>query len=198
MSDTATPPETTTPPAETPPDNITRRPLNRWRSHKVVDADKIASIDANVVTATEEEQKHRLILGTEPDAPIVTVTQAWFERHRPQVGGYFVRYSDDYESYSPADSFEKGYNPFEAEASDPEGFIKPETPAPAAARKTRGLNFGEAMTALVEGLDVHLDGTTLRKTDYGVFKISNGVAEALPVLPFTQEAMASKNWSIIE
>ena len=54
------------------------------------------------------------------------------------------------------------------------------------------------MTALVDGYDVHLFGTTLRKTADGVLKITNGVSEALPTLHFGQESVLSEDWSIIE
>ena len=84
-------------------------------------------------------------------------------------------------------------------ATPPETTTPPaESPAPAAVRKTRGLNFLEAMTALVDGYDVHLFGTTLRKTADGVLKITNGVSEALPTLHFSQESVLSEDWSIIE
>ncbi len=37
------------------------------------------------------------------------VSGAWFEKHKPLAGGYFVLYEDLYESYSPAAEFESGY-----------------------------------------------------------------------------------------
>jgi hypothetical protein len=42
------------------------------------------------------------------------VTGNWVERHKPKLpadltDGYFVRYEDGYESWSPAEAFEKGY-----------------------------------------------------------------------------------------
>jgi hypothetical protein len=33
----------------------------------------------------------------------------YFEKHKPEVGGYFVLYADGYQSYSPAGPFESGY-----------------------------------------------------------------------------------------
>ncbi len=39
----------------------------------------------------------------------VLVEDAYIEKHDPQVGGYYVRYEDNYESFSPAEAFEKGY-----------------------------------------------------------------------------------------
>jgi hypothetical protein len=41
------------------------------------------------------------------------VTDDWLQRHTnpndPLTSGYFVRYEDGYESWSPAEAFEKGY-----------------------------------------------------------------------------------------
>ena len=38
-----------------------------------------------------------------------TVSDGYFERHNPQIGGYWVLYEDGYESFSPAEAFEGGY-----------------------------------------------------------------------------------------
>jgi len=37
------------------------------------------------------------------------VTPGFMAQHRPEVGGYFVRYSSGYESYSPGKEFDEGY-----------------------------------------------------------------------------------------
>lgn len=47
------------------------------------------------------------------DSSVSLVSDAWFLRHKPEVGGYFVEYDDGYKSYSPAQPFEKGYVPYE-------------------------------------------------------------------------------------
>lgn len=38
------------------------------------------------------------------------VSAEWMAKHKPEVGGYFVRYADEYASYSPAKAFEEGYS----------------------------------------------------------------------------------------
>ncbi len=38
-----------------------------------------------------------------------SVTAEYMKKHEPQVGGYWVLYEDGYESFSPADVFERGY-----------------------------------------------------------------------------------------
>lgn len=37
------------------------------------------------------------------------VSQEYVDKHKPQAGGYYVRYEDGYESWSPASAFENGY-----------------------------------------------------------------------------------------
>lgn len=37
------------------------------------------------------------------------VDQAYMQKHKPEVGGYYVVYKDGYRSYSPAKAFEEGY-----------------------------------------------------------------------------------------
>lgn len=71
--------------------------MPKYRCHKVVWALKIAAIDGAVLTPAEK-----------PYAPF-TVSEEYLEKHKPEVGGYFVVYSDGYKSYSPAGPFEDGY-----------------------------------------------------------------------------------------
>ncbi|TXH54544.1 MAG: hypothetical protein E6Q97_10705 [Desulfurellales bacterium] len=35
----------------------------------------------------------------------------WGNLHEPKAGGYWVQWPDGYESYSPAEAFEKGFAP---------------------------------------------------------------------------------------
>lgn len=46
------------------------------------------------------------------------MTKDWCDRHRPKVGGYVVRYSDGYLSFSPKGAFEEGYSLIGDPASD--------------------------------------------------------------------------------
>lgn len=83
------------------PDNL---PL--WKSHKIVAAAMIGKV-------TLPEGHYRLAPltlefddGTSRD---LLVTIDYIEKHKPQAGGYFVRYDDGYASFSPAAAFEAGY-----------------------------------------------------------------------------------------
>lgn len=77
--------------------------LRKWKCHKVVEAAKIASVHHG-----------KLLLEVADGAggqTEVLISDSWDARHKPQPGGYFVRYDDGYESYSPAKAFEEGYTP---------------------------------------------------------------------------------------
>lgn len=39
----------------------------------------------------------------------VLVDKAYFDKHQPKTDGYYVRYEDGYQSWSPAAAFESGY-----------------------------------------------------------------------------------------
>lgn len=72
-------------------------------SHKKVRALKIAE-----VLAPGEDGLTTLVIDS-PDFADVKVDQAYVDKHDPQPGGYWVRYPDGYESWSPAEAFESGY-----------------------------------------------------------------------------------------
>ena len=105
--------------------------MPRDRCHKIVEAARITAIDgqnppafAGVVCRGsfvlgsacghcercpwERSATNAIILRFGPDAA-PAVTRAFMARHQPEVGGYFVRYEDGYESFSPAAAFESGY-----------------------------------------------------------------------------------------
>lgn len=74
--------------------------LPRWKSHKEVWADQIARVKDGgktwVLNCTEKVDVQsalsaRVPAGTDP------------------TGGYYVRYEDGFESWSPAKAFEEGY-----------------------------------------------------------------------------------------
>ena len=73
------------------------REMPRYKCHKEVWALKIASIDDTRITP-EEDGYESLDVGA-----------GYIEKHKPEVGGYFVMYEDGYKSYSPAEAFESGY-----------------------------------------------------------------------------------------
>ncbi|WP_046970339.1 Gp49 family protein [Dyella japonica] len=73
-----------------------------YQSHKLVQAVKIANMERLDVTAS------LIIYPAEKDIEPFTVDLRYLVRHNPHIGGYFVRYEDGYESFSPANAFERG------------------------------------------------------------------------------------------
>lgn len=69
--------------------------LTPYKCHKRVQAAKILEVHGNLLLI--------------PGGRSLTVTQEYKHKHNPQAGGYFVKYEDGYESYSPAAAFESGY-----------------------------------------------------------------------------------------
>lgn len=83
--------------------NQTQAP--RYRSHKIVQALKIKAFDfdfgGNLHITPEEEGFDQFV-----------VSAKFIPKHRdgvPEVGWYWVRYDNNYESFSPAKAFEEGY-----------------------------------------------------------------------------------------
>lgn len=75
-----------------------RTRLPEWEQRKIVHGDKIIDI--------EEFSDQSAIRMTTTCGVRIEASWAWYKRHEPQVGGYYVLYKDDYASYSPAEPFE--------------------------------------------------------------------------------------------
>ncbi len=77
----------------------------RYKCHKEVYAFKIKSIMKYTNGFT------RLMAEGDSvnDSPVL-VSDEWTKKHKPDIGGYYVKYEDDYYSYSPNYAFEKGYS----------------------------------------------------------------------------------------
>lgn len=75
--------------------------LPRYRCHKEVWAFQIKSI--------AEDERGAIITPVESGYGSFRVTEDYVDKHKPNVGGYFVLYKGGYTSYSPADAFEDGY-----------------------------------------------------------------------------------------
>lgn len=101
-----------------------RLALPRYKSHKIVEAAKIEGVlvePGQVVLAVEIRGPNG-----EFGTGRVVVRPSWLEREmvtavgqRNLVGGYYVRYEDGYESWSPASTFEDGYVPEEERPAAP-------------------------------------------------------------------------------
>lgn len=93
------------------PETLIEMPL--YNCHKQVRALKIANLEpsaGNRAAAPNEEIDGGLIITPVEDgyAPF-KVDHNYAQKHKPEVGGYYVVYKDGYKSYSPAKAFEEGY-----------------------------------------------------------------------------------------
>lgn len=77
--------------------------MQKWKCHKVVEAFKIAEVRAAAGTPDI------FLLYEEGNRTSVAVKREYMVRNHRPVGGYFVKYRDGYESWSPASEFEAGY-----------------------------------------------------------------------------------------
>lgn len=87
-------------PSPTMSQTATELPL--YKCHKQVRAAKITGIGPASSDHTRLHFDEALNVGV--DVPL-----EWATKHKPQIGGYYVQYSDGYTSYSPAKAFEDGY-----------------------------------------------------------------------------------------
>lgn len=82
--------------------------MQRYQCHKIVEAGKIVSVAGNRVWMKQSDP--------------IDVPDDWLSRFKPDSPddlGYFVRYEDGYESWSPSKAFEAGYTLVPREAAPP-------------------------------------------------------------------------------
>jgi len=96
--------------------------IPRYTCYKQVSAFQIARIHAQekgTADGTKADpryiggllvaQKTEYVLTDSTGKFTAVVSDAFYSKHEPEIGGYFVRYDDNYESFSPAAAFEGGY-----------------------------------------------------------------------------------------
>lgn len=83
-----------------------KSPLPRYRSRKaaIVEAARIIDVETPL-----EGPASLLVALPNGAATTVEVSLDYVAKHAPEAGGYYVRYQDGYESWSPAAEFERGY-----------------------------------------------------------------------------------------
>ena len=75
--------------------------LPTFKCHKLVRAFQIASsesLSGGDIRLVGYNAVHSVVVGSD-----------YVDKHRPAIGGYYVRYHDGYQSWSPAKAFEDGY-----------------------------------------------------------------------------------------
>jgi len=81
---------------------VKMRTIPTYKSHKKVQAFKIERIEPS-------PDQSKIVMTDHTGAYVAVVSAGYFYKHAPQVGGYYVKYKDGYESWSPAEAFEDGY-----------------------------------------------------------------------------------------
>ena len=84
--------------------------MPKYRCHKEVWALKIKSIVRDGEGENRETNGTAIITPEDDRYAPFEVSAEYMHKNKPQVGGYYVRYKDGYESFSPADAFEDGYS----------------------------------------------------------------------------------------
>jgi len=80
-----------------------------YNCHKQVRAFKIEAI--NQISKEEgDPTPDAQLIPFDKDISPVTVSGEYMDKHSPYNGGYYVVYDEGYESFSPAEAFEKGYS----------------------------------------------------------------------------------------
>lgn len=77
--------------------------LPQYQAHKKVWALKIKSVEDN------RSDGINYLSWENSNYARRRVSDEYMVKHKPVAGGYWVRYSDGYESFSPAEAFESGY-----------------------------------------------------------------------------------------
>lgn len=119
--------------------------LEQYQSHKVVSAAKITA----VLPCAEQ---WLLTLG---DLGELSVSLGYVAKHQPAVGGYYVQYEDGYESFSPADAFELGYE--KVKGCEPEE--APEQPSTLETAYARSHKLQHATDVLTQLVGSHANCT---------------------------------------
>ena len=84
------------------------REMPKYVCHKKVWAIKIEAIEFE---ANSAEDGTAIIRPSDDGYAPFVVSREYMDKHKPEVGGYYVVYADGYKSFSPASAFESGYTP---------------------------------------------------------------------------------------
>ena len=85
------------------------REMPKYECHKKV---KVWALKiAEITEPTDVSGTSRTIVPSDAGYAPFVVDGAYMEKHKPEVGGYYVVYEDGYKSFSPAGAFESGYTP---------------------------------------------------------------------------------------
>ena len=83
--------------------------MPKYRCHKEVWALQIAFLERRRLKPDQDDDGAYLLTPIDAGYAPLYVSREWVRKHQPRIGGYYVRYTDGYESFSPAQAFEEGY-----------------------------------------------------------------------------------------
>lgn len=86
----------------------TQAEMPRYKCHKEVWALKIHALEPDHLPGEETAGGLKVVPADAGFAPFL-VSREYVQKHKPEMGGYYVVYADGYKSYSPAKAFEDGY-----------------------------------------------------------------------------------------
>ena len=90
---------------------VSQREMPKYNCHKQVWALKIADIKRhNEDDPQAATDGSAMITPADEGYAPFRVDHAYMNKHKPEVGGYYVVYKDGYKSFSPAEAFEDGYS----------------------------------------------------------------------------------------
>jgi hypothetical protein len=87
--------------------------LPKWQSHKILEGDKIVAIkDVGVANRTgpnDSGQRWVLACGVEIEVSLDLLSRLPIGKaYKDALGGYYAKYQDGFESWSPAQAWEEG------------------------------------------------------------------------------------------
>lgn len=109
--------------------------MKKFKCHKVVEA-----VQLDVVGPLSGAH-----VEVEAGGETFYLEQEWVRRHKPEAGGYLVRYADGYMSFSPKEVFEDGYH--EIMEDEPKAFF-PDAPTISAPKDMNDLVGQEIESAM--------------------------------------------------
>ena len=87
--------------------------MPKYKSHKEVWALQIKTIVRDGAEYNTESDGSAMITPMEEGYAPFKVDHEYMAKHKPQIDGFYVKYKDGYESYSPYKAFIEGYTMIE-------------------------------------------------------------------------------------
>jgi hypothetical protein len=87
--------------------------LPKWKSHKIVQADKVVGVEKRPVGEQAIKDDTFLLWLLEGGGAAFISHELRRRGGKDPIGGYLVIYEDGYQSWSPAEAFEEGYTRLE-------------------------------------------------------------------------------------